>query len=655
MPLRKKTHSTIYGMTDLTDFPADPRYWFIRHIDGYIQPHKGTESTSTRCFLAPIPLGWGDPAKLSEVKISELFGIDNREMFTSTIFVGSLPTYVVGNYFTQSPEGGVYAGTLPSRQLDLGNALAKAEDSGLYRQDATGRMVDLKADTELGRKESKYILKALPARQLYLDSRTRSNTRVLIARDTSRPDEAEQVEFIIPRTVIFRAFYAYSSMTAGAFTAGPWKTVQDQLIYKKEFAGHLTGADDATGVWKIIMTLGMTLNDGPMMALLYLNPYARARAENLHNPMLIAINEAQSNGSDDAHWYTNAEIPYDPALGPYRGQVSGYYLSPRMDGHFRGRTFLVTAIHHMNFPRGLPPVAPLLVNDGRDGADVTSSSGPAPFSGANRGREKRPDGMANVDTHGASGRAPGFDMPSVSFVIDPPPQTIRLEKDHSEEYRTPRRPPKEAPTLDGSAGRKDGQVGSKSHLNSAQEPRAPSAMYHGLMLALEKMKEGGKISSFSIVPPTSSQQRVSVGAHACWNFLTAKERWVLRRGQPTWTTRSWLYVEGMHARGIPLERSALVIRITLPSGVSGFWVEIEMKGSEKLASAFVLTRGGSLDTEVTTALGIIRQVKGISLSKHFDRQGIRCYTHLHYMEKPDNTKWSSSPLESFFKSVAEDA
>ena len=219
-------------MTDLTDFPDDTRVYFIRYIDGYTQPHKGTESTSVRCYLAPIPRGWGsDPSKLDDRQIARLFSDKNSEGFISTIFAGSLATYVAGQCFIRGEDGrGVYTGMLIPKQRKLGNALAFGEESRLYKEYEEDQESGLLPSTKVGERSTGETVVALPQSQLHLQEALSYCSRILVARDTRSRDERNQVEYIIPRTVIFRAFYAFNSTIADIFTAGPWSTVRSKAI-----------------------------------------------------------------------------------------------------------------------------------------------------------------------------------------------------------------------------------------------------------------------------------------------------------------------------------------------------------------------------------------------------------------------------------------
>lgn len=645
-------------MTDLTDFPDDTRAYFIRNIDGYTQPHKGTESTSVRCYLAPIPSGWGsDPSKLDDRQIARLFSDKNRESFVSTIFAGSLASFVVGQCFIRGEDGaGVYAGMLPATQRRVGNALAYGEASSLYKQLDEECETDLYPTTPIGTDSTGRVIYALPESQLYLSDMAFA-TRILVVRDTRRSDEREQIEYIIPRNVIFRAFYAYNSTTADIFTAGPWDTVRSLAISENEFAGHTTGVDEETGNWKIVLALGMTLDDGPMMALFRFNPFAESRAKRIHEPILQAqLNSSLGGGLDDL-WCSNAELPLDPGLGPYRGTVSGYFLNRRKDGGFPGKTFLVTAIHQMSFPKRLPKIAPILVNDATDGEKVIHTDAPRPHNGRPRNRKPRPSGTPSVDTHEATEQRPGFDMPSTSFAFHPQPAIVRLKKNQSLKHSSKRKKCDQEPTSRISGGRKSGKAEDLSHAHSSHEKRDPSQLLTGLMASLKKLRAKGAIQDYRVVAPVASEQRVQVGAYPCWNFLGSEERNAVRGGRANWRANSWSYLSKADSHYKALARSALVIRVTLPSGQAGLWIEIERrakddKAKESMASAFVFTSSPAIRAETEKALIVIRKALGASLTKAFSRKGMICRTHPHYMEKQCSDQWSIAPLEAFFASLS---
>lgn len=627
-------------MTEFTDFPDDDRNWFILHMDGFAKPHKGTDSTAVECQLAPIPANMAAPEKLSRPEIAELFGMREGETFTTTIFVGAVSVYSIGDVFHRTK----YVGSLPALQLRTGNALEEGESSALYTSHhETGRLREVHAHSEIGRDSNRFPIKVLSKRQLDLDPRYRAKSEFLVVRNTSNPDPTKHVEFVIPRMAIYRAFYGFTSKVADIFSMGPWNTFASEAVYSEDFAGNKTGADEETGAWNLVLELGMSKDDATLIALLYFDEYGRIQANRLANPMQRAAERVDLDPSQDPRWYTNARLPLHPGRGPYRGVVSGYALRRRKGDSFQGKILLVRAIHSVNMPGGMPQVGKILINDNTDGAQVEVTDGQKTWKTKSRERKKRPNDMPNVDTRPGSTKREGFDVPALSFAIDPPHPTHDLTKDKST-TRTGGRPMPDAPPIsEGSHGRPNGDEESASHLRARKEKRSASELHAGLIVAMEMLRSNGHIEQFAPIGPVVLCQRVHVGAFHCWNFLTQHQHEALRRNAKVgsytanWPTRCWPYLVSGSNPFDAQERSALVLEVDLPNGQKGFWFEIEMRDSENYSSAFVMHRGGDVRGVITEALQIIRQASGISMSRHFRSKGIECYCHPHYFEK-DATK-----------------
>jgi len=627
-------------MTEFTDFPDDDRNWFILHMDGYAKPHKGTDSTAVECQLVPIPLKMEAPEKLSRREIAELFGMRDGESFITTIFVGAVSVYAIGDVFKRSK----YVGALQTLQLPTGNALEEGESSALYTtHHSTGRLQEVHAHTEIGRDSNRYPIKVLSKRQLDLDSRYRARSEFLVVRNTSNPDPTKHVEFVIPRVAIYRAFYGFTSKVADIFSMGPWDTFASEAVYSEDFAGNKTGADEETGAWNLVLELGMSKDDATLIALLYFDEYGRIQANRLAIPMQKATERVDLDPAQDPRWYTNARLPLQPGRGPYRGVVSGYALRPRKGDSFQGRIVLVRAIHSVNMPQGMPPVGKILINDNTDGVEVQVTDGQKTWKPKPREQKKRPKGMPNVDTKPGSTKREGFDVPALSFAVDPPHPNHDLTKDKSTTRTGARPTPNDPPTNEGSHGRPNGDEESVSHLRARKEKRPASDIHEGLLTAMEMLHTEGHISNFATIGPLDLCQLVHVGAFQCWNFLTQHQHEALRRNAVVgsyavnWPTRCWPYLVSGTTPFTAQERSALVLEVDLPNGQKGFWFEIEMRGTENYSSAFVLHRGGSVRGEITEALQIIRQASGISMSRHFHAKSIECYCHPHFFEK-DATK-----------------
>lgn len=636
-------------MTEFTDFPDDDRNWFILHMDGYAKPHKGTDSTAVECQLVPIPLGMGSPEKLSRREIAELFGMRDGETFITTIFVGAVSVYAIGDVFKRSK----YVGALQALQLRTGNALEEGESSALYTtHHSTGRLQEVHAHTEISRDSNRYPIKVLSKRQLELDPRYRAKSEFLVVRNTSHPDPTKHVEFVIPRMAIYRAFYGFTSKVADIFSMGPWDTFASEAVYSEDFAGNKTGADEETGAWNLVLELGMSKDDATLIALLYFDEYGRIQANRLAIPMQKATERVDLDPSQDPRWYTNARLPLQPGRGPYRAVVSGYALRRRKGDSFQGKILLVRAIHSVNMPEGMPPVGKILINDNTDGAQVQVTDGQKTWKPKPQEQRKRPKGMPSIDTKPGSTKREGFDVPALSFAVDPPHPNHDLTKDKSTTRTGARPAPNDPPTNEGSHGRPNGDEESASHLRARKEKRPASDIHAGLITAMEMLRTKGHIRNFAAIGPQDLCQLVHVGASKCWNFLTEHQHEALRRNAATgsyvanWPTRCWPYLVSGSTPFIAQERSALVLEVDLPNGQKGFWFEIEMRGTENYSSAFVLHRGGNVRGEITKALQIIRQASGISMSRHFHAESIECYCHPHYFEKDATKKGKAKKAET---------
>ena len=636
-------------MTDFTLYPADDRNWFIRHIDGFVKPHLGTTSASVRCELAPIPEEWTEePSQLSPSKVAHLFGRRNPETIITTILVGAIPSMLIGLVFRQ----GAYVGSLPAVDLSLSSALQEAEASDLHgydRESAASRAVH--ASTEVDRTKRGHPVIVLTEEQLHLSSDARRHSEFLVVRDDSDPDPSNHIEFVIPRVVIYRTYYGFNTKMANLFTQGQWSDVDSEAVFKGDFAGNKTEVNLETGAWHIVLALGMSEDDAHQTALLYFDEYGKAQANRLSNPMTQAMERVQLNSGADVHWYTNARLPLDPTRGPYTGTVSGYFLDPRRDGSFRGKVFLVRAIHSLNFPHGLPPIGHILVNNNDPGLEQEEIDVPQTWPSKPKNK-KRPGKMPNVDTHDASTRMPGFKLPSSNFLIIPQPESFALIKDKSTTRTGRKKRNNEQPSPQGSSGNANGNGESQSAHEAELEKRAPYPLFAALIEAMAALKAEGLIKNASPIDPTNHEERVMAGGHECWNFLSEAQRLALetydmgRSDEPYWPTRCWQYIVSGGSPYKALERAALVLRVDLPNGKTGIWFEIETKEAESYTSALVMHESGDIRKAVKDGLDVICQARGVSLSKHFRAKKKVCHCHPHYMEKREDSQAIPGGLEA---------
>lgn len=624
---------------DFTHYPSDSRLYFIRWIDRYTKPHKASTSTSVCCYLVPLPDDIKDPAKATPDQIAKLFGYSDQVPFVAMVLVGALPSIRIGYVYRDRKRVGV----LPCQELSLGDALSNGEASGKY-----GRNIQL--DTVIG-KDGDFPIKAVPTSQLHLDHSVRFRSGVLIAEDS-----ASGVEFLIPRSLIFRTFYAHSTYLASVFTTGIWREVVGKvLLLGKEFAGNWTQELADPRQFHLVMQRGMRKADATSVALLYFYPYGKAAADALYAPMLKAQNDAAFGG--DFSWYSNAQIPMDPDLGPYLGSVMGYYLTPHKNRRPR-RTFLVTSLLGLSLPNDFPAIGDILVNDGNRDGDLEHTDEAHPYGGApDRGR-KRPNGMQDDDGHNASTVHQAFDEPSDTFEWINPPPRFDLVKNHTTVYTAPRVPGPNTSTEEGSFGDRDGAKESNSALDARLKNRASEHNFNALLRALKQVREAGTIVDFSQVYPQDSTQRVPIGSCVCWNFLDETQRAVsydrlVRKG---W---AFLHREGKRSGG--QERGALVVDVTLLDGRTGFWIEIQTRHGAM--SPLLIDDGSDPTAQISRALNIIFGAKGSNLDDHFRASSVKayCFTHRYVSQdkeadedenKDRRDEWDTEWLIAFFKSVS---
>ncbi|WP_312682828.1 hypothetical protein [Stenotrophomonas chelatiphaga] len=630
---------------DFTHYPDDSRLYFIRWIDRYTKPHKASTSTSVCCYLVPLPDDIKDPARATPDQIAKLFGYTDQAPFVAKVLVGALPSIRIGYVYCDRKRVGV----LPSQELSLGDALSNGEGSGKY-----GRSIQL--DSVIG-KDGDFPIKAVPTSQLHLEHSVRFRSGVLIAEDSG-----SGIEFLIPRSLIFRTFYARSTYLASVFTMGIWdETVGKVIFLDKEFAGNWTREVQDPRRFHLVMQRGMRKGDAVSVALLHFFPYGKAAANTLYTPMLKAQNDAAFGG--DFSWYSNAQIPMDPDLGPYSGRVMGYYLTPHR-GRRPRKTFLVTSFLGFSLPRDFPEMGDILVNDGNRHGDLEHSDGPSPYGGAPDRGGKRPNGMQDNDGHNGSTTHEAFDEPSDTFEWINAPPRFDLVKDHSAVYTEPRRPGPNTGTEDGSFGDRDGAKGSKSALDARLKARASESNFTALLEVLDAVKADGVIAGFGPVYPQDPTQRVPIGSCVCWNFLDELERAVsydqrVRRG---W---AFLHQEGRRSGG--LERGALVVSVTLSDGRNGFWIEIQTR--QGAMTPLVIDDGSDTDAQISRALNIIYSARGSNLDDHFHNASMKayCFTHRYLSRERDEyedegtddgkkkehkKEWDKDWLIAFFKYVS---
>ncbi|KFA35144.1 hypothetical protein [Xanthomonas vasicola] len=610
-------------MKDFDGLPDDGR-WFIRWVDRFGPSLGDTSTISITLFLARLP----DEIKVETLSQDEVATLFAAELPTQEVFplVGSLPMFTIGQIY----EAGKLVGRLPTRRLVVPDALANAEDSAqLGRENAPTTL-----DAQMPFPADMRVNPAVGVSALRLSSELRRSCRVLVAKDHDR-----QMDLIIPRSLIFRTFYAFRRQLALSFTHGPWTERKKELLYLDgEFKGHRTAIGE-DGSWNVVLQKGMRLSDAPLMALLHFDTYASQQANSLYQQ---ARAQSQSTDYGNRHWYARATLPFRPDAGPYAATLSGYPLN---QSKFKGTylPFLVSTIHEFTFPRHVPEIGRILRNDANDGEYVEVTQASSGYKDNERPPGVRPASMRNDAEVHASQEMESFVELEDTFNFTQLPCLIELTKDKSKRYLGARGVQAKPATDGGSTGPRDSRIGSLSGIDPEVVQRDVSHRFEELFVLFESLVRRGVIASVHEVHPPHKSMLVKREARMCWNFLSDYER-----NSGKMERRGWHVIQTKTGR---VPRSAMVLSIELTASVGGYWIEIETRPGEGILSPLLLSKPIFAATNlISDALRTIAQAKGTSLRRAFGTdKNVLCYTHT-YQDK-GSSALNRKSVERFLESA----
>jgi hypothetical protein len=610
-------------MKDFEGLPHNGR-WFIRWIDRFGPSLGDTSTISVTLFLARLPDGIKADA-LSEDEVAALFA---AELPTQEVFplAGSLPMFTIGQIY----EAGKLVGRLPPRRLVIRRALANAEDSTQLARDNAQTTLDAQMPFPADMR----VNPAVGVGALRLSSELRRSSRVAVVKDHDR-----QMDLIIPRSLIFKTFYAFRRQLALAFTHGPWTERKRDLLYLDgEFKGHRTAVGE-DGSWNVVLQKGMRLSDAPLMALLHFDEYAKQQANSLYQQ---ARSQWSHTGSGNRVWYARATLPFKPAAGPYAATVSGYPLNK---SKFKGTylPFLVSTIHDFTFPRHVPEIGRILRNDATDGEHVEITQASSGYKDNERPPGIRPASMRNDAEVHAAHEMESFAEFGDTFNFTDLPHLVNLTKDKSKRYLGARGVQAKPATDGGSTGPFDSRNGSLSAIEPELVQRDVSHRFEDLFELFDTLKRRSVIVSAHEVHPPHKSMLVRREARACWNFLSDYER-----NSGKMERRGWHIIQ---TRNGPVPRSAMVLSIELTAGIDGYWIEIETRPGEGILSPLLLSKPISATTSrISDALRTIAQAKGESLRRAFGADSnVLFYKHI-YQDK-GSSALSRESVERFLQTA----
>ncbi len=348
-------------MPGFENFPQDGNLWVVKWIDKVRIGHKGTTSASISVLLQKLQLS--DPKLIHRINATDLQKIlsppANQEViFTeATILVGSLPDISIGAVFKDRDNVGHLPVEIAHLQIPLGEVSCES------------RQLDLEIQSH------PEWTKSIPYRVLNrfeyaLEFKSVSKSHCLVFK-------TRKIEYVIPRSVIFKTYYAQTHKLAQAFTNGDWPSQIETLIYTKPLeSGLRTWADPQTGEWNIVLQLNVSPDLSPLLGIYYFDPYGIKCAESIYKSIL----KSQINNRRE-DWFADAKIPFEifPEK-PLKLSVCGYtlkrYSKAPPDAPDR---FLVTRILRSSLPE-LPVINHACFINGQQGEEQIEVDSPAPFT-----------------------------------------------------------------------------------------------------------------------------------------------------------------------------------------------------------------------------------------------------------------------------------
>lgn len=635
----------------IAQFPDDDALWLVKWIDQFRSPHGSTRTASVSVLLQKLPLSRANQLNrltrkevadaLRLVDASEQVGQLDAEFLEPypRIHVGTLPHVAIGRVFQRQE----CVGELPSRIVPV--ELPLAEDSC--------REVRIDEDIQAPSGwNPTYPYHLLHAREYKGIQKEFGRSRCLVF-----IDQASGIEFVIPRTTIFKRFYAAHTEIALAFTSGNWSSTRARLIYEEELEnGLLTQIDPHTGDWHIILTTHVPFGFEKLLAILRFDSFGFQCAESIYATALKDRGMQPTNP-----WYASARLPFHAEEKPLRLCLKGFDLHPRYGRRPRGegpvelkKSFLVTSIVECSWPSYIPTIRHERYNSGEGSDEPEEVHGDRPYREKSRRTHVGTNASIGSDDDSSAGRD-GYFFVDDDFAWTDAPDPIKLVKESSKHYVSNSEREALPPTDASSTGEPNSKAGSPSKMQIRSLVRDPVNRFKYLLQALEEIKarKEPEIEEFWVVQPPNPSQIAHRGGVICWNFLDSASRTTCK-----WPRTGWRMLERARRSesesscGIP--RCALVIGLTR-KGRTGYWVEIECRPTEQgYLSPFLMLDYADEQEALDHVIEAIASVSGQGLrpvvaSTVAALRAGKAACYLHRYVSADDATWNTDSIVRFFQ------
>lgn len=586
------------------DFPIDNQFWAVKHIDQFTQAHARTRTAAVRVMLQRLSIGsTNDLANMTLEATKNLLG--RRETgpkpqfdFVS-LLVGALPGIHVGDVY----QNGQKIGELPSVVRTLELAPGQADEI-----EAQGGAT---IDPPPGWGQMPY--RVLNASE-YSGIADHSLKGVYFSKSRFAYFRRERSDggtdtFVVPRTTIFKAFYANHSVLANAFCAGPWEQKVHQAIsFTKTIGGAQTGVSEDGKRWDIVLQTLIQDEYAGLLGVLYFDSYGRSRANSIHTRAWQERHHDQRSP-----WYASAEIPLQAVNEKLRLSIRCLQLrswsNPIINGP-KHHKFLVTEICGSNWPSHYPIIARTRTNAGEGSAMPQPVSLPAPFRGTPPSKDGSEDTLVRSELDAQSSSSTTVIKGSQWMWLDEGPTYQKLHKEHSLRYQGG------IPGVDNDGN----QVSPGTHTSEKDAlpkaeiktvVRVPNARFDHMHQALSALAEKNVIASLAHVQANRVGQRAMRSGFQCWAFIDDES--LRRKLGPSGGFRT-IYDIPRNRRSAHW-RTALVLRFNFRQRTH-HWIEIECNHSNSFRSVLLTLDGTqSINDTIEAALNAIAHVKGIGIEQ----------------------------------------
>jgi hypothetical protein len=547
-------------MSGINGFPDDDNLWLVKWIDQIRLPHLSTKSASFSVLLQKLRIH--DPKLVHALNTEEIQAIlsppEGEEFKFTRHLVGLFPSIEIGAVFQSKNK----VAQLPDDSLTI--TLPFGEQSC-----SSENFLDLREPPSI-EWPTKMPYRLINRFEYFVEKSACHDSQCLVFR-------TDITEYIIPRSVIFKTFYALNRRFAQAFTNGPWPSQCETLVCMKELeSGLKTEIDAETGSWNVVLQLNVPSELTPLLGIYIFDDYGRTCATSIHSSMFKSRQKNAYGG-----WFIDAKIPFSVDVeNPLKLSVQGFKLKKYKHAPADSLTkFLVTKINSSSLPK-LPPLRCAYVVSGQQGREKINVDEPAPFS--NMCKVKPGNASTTIDSNTDANTTHGSEeiVTSSFFWIDPPPMQ-RMQKALSKSYNSPVKGDHLGDNVTNvvSPGNNTYSAYASAEAQIKTLIRQPDKLFENLLETLLSLKKDSKIYNYTIIAPIQHLQGIEIGGVRCWNFLDEDAR-----SSGNWPKKGWRMkkhadkqAEGGLRFGQP--RAALVVRIDYSKSQSGHWIEIEQKST----------------------------------------------------------------------------